>query len=141
MSKKQISLRPLPQPRVEIINLIDVLITLIAFFMLTTVFAEQHRRLELELPVVQHTESIVTLPEHDFLLLELEQSGLIYYQGSQVSVLALSEILRLEDPLTPILVRADRDCRYEAVVRIIDLLTDAGLRRLALEVKEQPSDK
>ncbi len=139
MSKKPISLSPLPQPRVEIINLIDVLITLIAFFMLTTIFNEDHRRLELELPVVQTTKSSTTLAEHDFLLLELDLDDHLYYNGSPVSIPDLPAILEQENPENPVLIRADRNCYYEAVVKIIDILKDAGLRRLALEVKEQPS--
>lgn len=138
MSKRPISFRPLPPPKVEIINLIDVLITLIAFFMLTTVFAERQRRLDLELPVVQSSEKSAETFKDSFLLLELDHNGVLSYNGSQVLAQELPALLQQEERETPVLLRADRDCRYEEVIQIIDLLKESGLIQLALEVKEDP---
>ena len=53
MQKKPLDLSKLPGPKVEIINLIDVLITLVAFFLLTTVFADQLDQLQVNLPQVE----------------------------------------------------------------------------------------
>ncbi len=88
---------------------------------------------------IQTTESSTTLTEHDFLLFELDQDDHLYYNGSPVSIPDLPAILEQENPENPVLIRADRNCYYEAAVKIIDILKDAGLRRLALEVRKQPS--
>lgn len=138
MNKQPLPFRPLFKPRVEIINLIDVMITLVAFFMLTTVFAGPQQRLELELPVVQTGEHSPSLPEDEFLLLELDQNGKLSFQGSLVLLSSLPTVLQEENPAQPVLFRADRACSYEMVVRIIDLLKATGLSRLALEVKATP---
>lgn len=135
MNKQPLTLRPLPKPRVEIINLIDVMITLVAFFMLTTVFAGQQQRLELELPVVQNGENNSSLPEHEFLLIELDHDGKLSFQGSHLPLSALPTVLLEQNPARPVLLRADRTCSYEMVVWIIDQLKATGLNQLALEVK------
>jgi biopolymer transport protein TolR len=138
MNKQPLTLRPLPQPRVEIINLIDVMITLVAFFMLTTVFAGQQQRLELELPVVERGEQTPSRPEAEFLLLELAHDGTLTFEGSLLPLSALPAVLREENRARPVLLRADRNCPYEMVVQIIDQLKAVGLHQLALEVKTAP---
>ncbi len=138
MNKQPLAIPPLPKPRVEMINLIDVMITLVAFFMLTTVFAGQQQHLELDLPAVDSNGHHPAMPENEFLLLELAHDGKLSFQGSLLPSSALPAVLQEQNAARPVLLRADRTCSYEMVVQLIDQLKTAGFSQLALEVKTNP---
>ena len=40
------------------------------------------------------------------------------------------------DPLTPVVISAERSVRYDAVVNVMDVLQKAGVRRVGLSVKQ-----
>ena len=105
---KPIKLPPLPPAKLEIINLIDVLITLIAFFMLTAVFAKKNHRLS------------VNLPSAPRLLLDNE----------------LFHRLKECNHDTIIVIKADRDCRYGRIVQLLDIVKSRHLTKIALEVRK-----
>ncbi|HHU50565.1 MAG TPA: biopolymer transporter ExbD [Firmicutes bacterium] len=134
MQKKPLDLSKLPGPKVEIINLIDVLITLVAFFLLTTVFADQLDQLQVNLPQV---EAGVTHPVSTGILIEMDKKNNIYLNepGQHVSKEELIRFLQKNAgrDLT-VTIQADKDCNYEEVIRLLDLVRRCGYSRAALEV-------
>ena len=135
MQKKPLDLSKLPGPKVEIINLIDVLITLVAFFLLTTVFADQLDQLQVNLPQV---EAGVTHPVSTGILIEMDKKNNIYLNepGQHVSKEELIRFLQKNAgrDLT-VTIQADKDCNYEEVIRLLDLVRQCGYSRAALEVR------
>jgi biopolymer transport protein ExbD len=133
MNRQPIRLEPLPQAKVEIINLIDVLITLVAFFLLTTVFAQERQELGIELPQAKQTQTVKSaLPK---IILDLDKDNQWFVKGRPVSERELSALLQQQPAQTAVLIRADRSSRYERIIRLMDLLKQTGLTRVGFEVK------
>lgn len=121
---------PLPPPKIEIINLIDVLITLIAFFMFTTVFAVKQGQLEIELPAASRSVSAQAEVGTEIGLTEANQ---IILAGRVMGPEELSEYLRENCRSGElIVVKADRDCKYEWVISLLDRIKRSGLTRVGL---------
>ncbi len=128
-----LELKPMPPPRLEIINLIDVLITLIAFFMMTSSFVETQRQLGVNLPQARRSEAVAT--EVSRLRLEVAADERVYWNGQPLPRAELNAMLRAQRPETQVTIEADRECRYQAVVDILDLARTHGLQKIALAVR------
>jgi len=134
MSKpRSIELKPLPPPRLEILNFIDILITLIAFFMMTSIFVENNRQFGVNLPQVRQGDPASAVSSR--LVLEIGRNGRIYWNGRPVNRGGLRTLLGSQPGETVVVVKADRDCRYQLVVDLLDLARSAGLSRIALEAR------
>lgn len=131
-----IQLPPLPPAKLEIINLIDVLITLIAFFMMTAVFAEKSHRLNIQLPVARHSGITATQKETTKIEIGIDKENRIYYEGQAVQEEELLARLRIQNRETVVVIRADRDCRYGRVVKLLDVVKSCRLSKVALEVRQ-----
>lgn len=122
----------MPAPKVEIINLIDVLITLIAFFMFTTVFASRQEQMKIQLPVASQSNSDKATVGIEICL---NKGNEIYLAGNKIQSEELLEYLekncRSNELVT---IKADRDCRYEWVIKLLDMIKSRGLNRVALRV-------
>lgn len=133
LKRPQISLKPLPPAKVEIINLIDVLITLIAFFMLTTVFAQEQNRLKIKLPLSKQAESAVVSSK---LLLEIDSEARVYANGAITSPAGLKRLLQQMSPETVVAIRGDQAVTYQTIISLLDLLKQYHFTKLNFEVKE-----
>lgn len=136
MNKKTLELPKMPTPKVEIINLIDVLITLVAFFLLTTVFADYRDHLRVNLPQVEQTS--VNHPSSTGILIEMDAGSNIYLNGQNHPV-TKEELLgflqeRIDENLG-VTIQADKDCSYEDVIRLLNLVRRSGYNQAALEVR------
>ncbi len=130
---REIKLATLPAPKVELINLIDVLITLIAFFLLTTVFNQQTNKLEINLPLT-HSQSQPSITKQ--VELQLDQDGKIFYQGTALKLNELKKQLQLLTPETALLIKADRACPFQPLVDLLELLKNIGLNKIAFATRE-----
>jgi biopolymer transport protein ExbD len=133
MANRPIKLEPLPPPKVEIINLIDVLITLVAFFLLTTVFANNQRQLGIDLPQARQTQ--VTSAAVPKLLVQLDRSRRLYLNQLPVGEADLAVALNQQPSGAVVLIEADRNCPYGAIVRLVDLVKQSRLTRIGLKVR------
>ncbi|MGD8400801.1 MAG: biopolymer transporter ExbD [Bacillota bacterium] len=133
MSKRPIKLEPLPPPKVEIINLIDVLITLVAFFLLTTVFANDQRQLGIDLPRARQTQAVSAAAPK--LLVQMDRSRRLYLNRQPVGEGDLAVALRRQPPNAVVLIEADRACPYGVIVRLVDLVQRSRLTRIGLKVR------
>jgi biopolymer transport protein ExbD len=128
-----IKLPPLPPPRVDVINLIDVLITLIAFFMLTSVFGQRRHQLDINLPAARQRHTITASRQ---VVIELNKQNQIFYEGRITGTDQLEAWLSQKPPETGVIIRADRDCRYEWIIHLLDLVKNCKLSKVAFEVKK-----
>ena len=136
MNKTPIHLKPLPEPRLEILNLIDILITLVAFFMLTSTFVveQAHQSIGINLPQVRHD---VTLNNVDTkMTLELHKDHQLFYRGQRIDLGGLKKIFLEQTPETVLSIKADKDCCYSWVVELLDLAAGCKLDKVALEVRK-----
>ena len=136
MQKKPIDLPKMPAPRVEIINLIDVLITLIAFFLLTTVFAEYRDHLQVDLPQVEQIATSHKIQEGLVIGLDEDNNIFLNQQSRIVTKEELIGFLSIEATHNPVVtIQADKDCSYDQVIRLLELVQGCGIESAALDVR------
>lgn len=133
MKKLPLAPNPLPPPRFEIINLLDILITLLAFFMLTTVFAQEQQQLGIRLPVAQQSQPAIA--EHGKVVLQIDRVRRLFFNGQRIAMRKLVPLLN-EQPLdAAVIIQADRSCPYEMIVQLVDGVKQSRLTRIGFEVK------
>lgn len=133
MKRTPLRVKPLPSPRVEIINLIDVLITLVAFFLLTTVFAGQKTQLNIELPVAASAKLQKEQPK--VITIEVTKTDHLALNGEMLSKELLKERLITLPAESVIVIKADKECRYEWIIDLMNTLSRAQFKKVAFEVK------
>lgn len=126
------------EPVLNLTPMIDVVFTLLVFFMLATTFLERERLLDLELPTSSATSGAATKPAQE-LVINISREGKTWIEGRQVEGTELAKFLAdaaRRDPRTPVTVRGDRRVYHEEVVHVLDECLRAGLSNLALTTRE-----
>ncbi len=116
--------------RIELIPLIDVVLLLLIFFILSSRFIFQSG-IVVDLPQAVTRES---RPSSSHTII-LTKSGFIFYDGRKVNLEGLNFGLELatakgRNPL--LIIKADRGVSYGQVVEIIGLVKKRGINRVAL---------
>lgn len=126
------------KPNVQIVPLIDVIFFILVFFMLFTTFRTQPAGLNLELPKAatsdKQSPSQVTV--------SIPADGRMYLGDRQVTSAALrSEVSKAlqRRPDLFVVIRADKNARYDYVVQAMDDIRQVGGYRFGLAVR--PRDK
>jgi biopolymer transport protein ExbD len=121
------------EPELNLVPLIDVVFTLIIFFVVTTSFTERSA-LRLQLPQANARSE----DQASALVLQIDAEGK-YYVGSQPVARpgagplrdALQQVLG-EDRTRPVVLRADARTPHQAVVTAMDVLGRLGVERLSI---------
>ena len=123
MKKHRESLTP------DITPLIDIVFILLIFFIVSSVFKKEELALTLELPNASAKELEVELKQ---LSVELSTNRLAYL-GKEISFkkfdLELSRYIKKDKP---VIVRIDKDVKYDRVVKVLDILQKYSFDNLSL---------
>jgi len=119
------------KPEVNLVSLVDVVLLLVIFFMLTTHFVLQSGiRVNLPQTKTQDTESARELS------LTLTKKGKLYLNQQPVTLknlpTALKQYLKQKPGSSLLIIKADKDVRHGQVVRVMDIAKRAGIARLAI---------
>ena len=120
------------QPLVMIIPMIDRMLFLLVFFMLSTLYMVQVNTLQVNLPTAA---SAVPETRPTVLPITVTSGGNIFFDDVKVeeSELASKVSATLEtNENTVFVLRGDRAVSYERVVVVLDLLKSSGAKRIAL---------
>ncbi len=118
-------------PQISMVSMIDVILLLLLFFMLTTTFKLTAEGMDVDLPETRSPmetsplESVVTL----------NRQGEIFFREELLSPDQLRERLsRLagEKPDSLVIIKADKEVKHGLVVRVMDAINLAGIRRMAI---------
>jgi biopolymer transport protein ExbD len=130
---------PIPpkKARIEIIPLIDIMFFLLACFMLVSLSMVQMRGMKVALPT-----AATATPENksDFHALTIDALGNLYFEKDPLSREALVDRVKataLAKPESRFYIRADQNATHGEVVGLLDKLKQAGIQRVAFEIKAQ----
>ena len=126
------------QPLVMIIPMIDIMLFLLVFFMLGTIYMSQTNTLPVNLP--QSSTAAKETRPHVVPITVLE-NGEVLFDKDNVTSRQLDEQIRATlsaDAETIFVLRGDKNSRYENVVAVLDLLKKSGARKvsIATEIKQ-----
>lgn len=129
------------EPEISLTSLIDVVFTLIIFFVVTTTF-DARSALKLQLP---QATAPATLEQAEPLAVVVDADGRFYVGEEEVlkrDAASLRDVLvRVagEDRERPVVLRADARTPHQAVVTAMDAVGQAGFERLSIATaSEQP---
>ena len=115
--------------------MIDVVFLLIIFFMVSTVFVDFSRKMDINLPTSKSSaldESIKTLE------VEMSKDKKIFLAGKPLTLLGLETTLakmELKDKKPSAIIRADKSLPYGDVIQVMGLLQKKGIPDISVAVK------
>ncbi|WP_072679998.1 biopolymer transporter ExbD [Arcobacter sp. LA11] len=118
---------------IDLTPIIDVVFILLIFFIVTSVFKKDELALILDLP---KADAKATEVKDDQIFIELNEDKLAI-KGIEVSFISLEDNLKeIKDNKKAVIVRIDKNTKYERVVKVLDLLQKYNLNNLALVTEE-----
>lgn len=122
------------KPQIIVTNLIDVILLLVFFFMITSSFARENRKLEIDLPSAS-TSAVI---EGETMNVQIDREGALMLNGKGLSVEELkSEVVKYvaQDHTRTILVEADTKANYGEIIKILDGIRAAGGINIGLSTR------
>lgn len=131
MSRRR-DFREKTQPLVMIIPMIDIMLFLLVFFMISTIYMVQTNTLTVSLPQ-SSTAKQETRP--NIVPITVLESGDVLFDKDTVPNQQLAEKVHKaleQDKDTIFVLRGDKAARYESVVAVLDLLKKSGAYRVSI---------
>ena len=127
-------------PVLALTSMLDVIFLLLCFFVTVSVFSQWESEISIKLPVSKTSEQPERLPGE--IIVNLTKEGVVKVNGS---VMPLSELkARLAKvakfyPGQPVIIRADKDTRYESLVEVMDTCREADVWNFSLATEGEAS--
>ena len=129
---KRRDFREKKEPLVMIIPMIDIMLFLLVFFMISTIYMVQTNTLPVSLP---QSTSAKQETRPNIIPITVMESGDVLFDKDSVPNQQLAEKIHaaLEaDKDTIFVLRGDKSARYESVVAVLDLLKKSGAYRVSI---------
>jgi biopolymer transport protein ExbD len=120
-------------PVLALTSMLDVIFLLLCFFVTVSVFSQWESEISIKLPASKTSEQPERLPGE--IIVNLTKEGVVKVNGS---VMPLPELkARLAKvakfyPGQPVIIRADKDARYESLVEVMDTCREADVWNFSL---------
>lgn len=129
---------------INVTPLVDVTLVLLIVFMITVPVMVSSARIKVNVP---ETSEVAQVPDPVTLVISLrrEASGeLSVYLNDQKTThdelrSRLEAYNQIAEDLPPVILAADKDLPYAEVIKVIDLIYAAGIRRISLDTKHAGS--
>jgi biopolymer transport protein ExbD len=109
--------------------LIDIVFLLLIFFLVATRFAEEDRKLEVQLPTASDAQPVTEQPQE--IAINIDDQGRFFVGGQYVEEDELFQLLqsaRINNPLgQPVVIRADQRVPFQFVALVMNLCNRAGI--------------
>jgi biopolymer transport protein ExbD len=131
---------PLDEPQLNLTPMIDVVIQLVIFFMVSTQFIDTERKIDIALPVVGQSAPLTETP--DELVVNVTKEGEISIGAKTVSAVDLKTQLqeaKRRYARQAVVIRGDMDCIYQQVMTVVDICKQAGIDNLQVATRVNSS--
>lgn len=121
--------------------LIDVVFLLLIFFLVTSEFEDEERRLKIVLPSATSAEPMIGKARE--IVIDIDQEGLLFLGGKSTTLETLEGLLIkavADNPTNQaVVIRADRSTDFQPVVSVMDICNRAGISDYSVTTQEGPS--
>ncbi|MDA8053996.1 MAG: biopolymer transporter ExbD [Deltaproteobacteria bacterium] len=124
-----------PDPVINVINMVDVFLTLLIFFMMTTTFTSNYG-LKIHLPK-SGIKSVTTSKKP--VTIYITKGGRIFYKKKQLSLKQLSlflKNLKVNGGNPTIIIKADKKSTAADIVSVMGLSVERGFYKIAIATKK-----
>lgn len=121
---------------INLTSFVDVLFTLILFFMVTTSF-QALEGIQVDLPSARTGRSA---EESASTVLTISEQGELSLHGRSIEISSLSQELALLPKTATLVLKADKRTPHGIVVEVMDRARDKGLTNLAISTAPNPSE-
>lgn len=125
------------KPNINITPLIDILLLLLIFFMVSSTFKQDQLALEVSLP--EASSGNTTSMEYQEIVVGKE--GQLYFQGIEIQKEKLDQTLskiKNSGSDVPLILRADKDANFGDVVWVMDAVQKIGITNLVVPTDPLP---
>ncbi|MBL6724536.1 MAG: biopolymer transporter ExbD [Rubripirellula sp.] len=109
--------------------LIDVVFLLLIFFLVTSEFENEERRLDIVLPSATTAVPMISKPRE--IVIDIDREGTVFLSGQPTSLGELQKLLKVAAASNPtnqsVVIRADRSTAFQPVVNVMDLCNRSGI--------------
>ena len=120
--------------------LIDVVFLLLIFFLVTSEFEEEERRLDIVLPTATSAVPMTGKPRE--IVIDVDDQGQVYLGGQSTTFEDLEKLLRAAVAKNPTnqsaVIRADRSTSFQPVVTVMDICNQSGITDYSVTTQEGP---
>jgi biopolymer transport protein ExbD len=121
--------------------LIDVVFLLLIFFLVTSEFEDEERRLDIVLPNATSAVPMTGQPRE--IIIDITADGSIFMRGEATTLAQLEQLLRAAVANNPTnqkaVIRADKDTQFQPVVSVMDICNKTGVSDYSVTTQEPPS--
>ena|SRR5271157_5562661 len=117
---------------INVIPLVDVMLVLLTIVLMTSTFIATGM-ISVSLPKASQTQTEAMKRQ----IISLDQSGVIYFNSTKVSLEELGMKVRDIDKNTPLILRADKDTKLQVFVDVLDLLNSSGFKKVAIQTERK----
>lgn len=129
--------RVVKEPTVMIIPMIDIMLFLLVFFMISTIYMVQANTLPVNLPAAAAARR-ETRPR--IVAVTVQADGTVQYERDSVRVTELSARVRqalANDADTVFVLRGDKATTYDHIVAVLDVLKQCGTRHVSIATERK----
>ncbi|MEM1228452.1 MAG: biopolymer transporter ExbD [Planctomycetota bacterium] len=121
--------------------LIDVVFLLLIFFLVTSEFEEEERRLDIVLPSATSAVPMTSKPRE--VVVDIDASGVVYLRGEATPMRELETLLEKAVASNPtnqtVVIRADKSASFQPVVNVMDVCNRTGVGDYSVTTKDGPA--
>lgn len=120
-------------------SMLDVIFLLLCFFVTASVFSQWESEISIQLPSASTADEPDRLPGE--IVANLAKDGSVRVNGAAISLEELgARLARIAKfyPGQAVIIRADRDARYESLVKVVDTCRTAGVWNFSLATAPDP---
>lgn len=122
--------------------LIDVVFLLLIFFLVTSEFEDEERRLDIVLPTASSATPMTRKPRE--IVIDVDAAGKIYLRGEPTDFETLERLLTAAVADNPTnqsaIIRADGTTSFQPVVNVMDICNRAGIADYSVTTREGPKE-
>jgi biopolymer transport protein ExbD len=140
----KLSLRPRTQPEVNLTSLIDVVLLLLIFFMVSTSFVKQSQ-IAIRLPEAESTTVVEEPPEQIDIM--ITESGTFLVNGRELinnrpeTIRNALQKISAGDHSLPMTISADANARHQFVVTAMDVAGRLGFTQINIATVNDPVEE
>ncbi len=117
-----------PEQSFQIAPMIDVIFLLLTFFVASQIFSQWETEIDITLPTAQTSEQPDRIPGE--IIINIRDNGAVVVNQLEMDAVGLDTLLnRIVEQFSDwaVLIRADKDTRYEDVIEVLDACRRADI--------------